>query len=155
MIENGKVYYCCFFKLHNSKLMNTIHKEISVLNDKVDALQELVKNLQYQLHDFLTQNASLPSQETDALPVVTSEIAPNYSLIYKSSPPHAYHHQTVDHVIDDHTVLEDLNLQESHHHNSYVLGLSPDLQVQRLTAQLTAAYNRIAALEEQLLARRI
>jgi len=27
--------------------------------------------------------------------------------------------------------------------------------VQRLTAQLTAAYNRIAALEEQLLARRI
>lgn len=29
--------------------------------------------------------------------------------------------------------------------------LSSDLQVRRLTAQLTAAYNRIAALEEQLL----
>ncbi len=33
--------------------------------------------------------------------------------------------------------------------------LSPELQIQRLTAQLTAAYNRIAALEEQLLSKRI
>ncbi|MEO0540091.1 MAG: hypothetical protein AAFZ80_04400 [Cyanobacteria bacterium P01_A01_bin.105] len=31
---------------------------------------------------------------------------------------------------------------------------SPEIQIQRLTAQLTAAYNRIAALEEQLLAHR-
>lgn len=33
--------------------------------------------------------------------------------------------------------------------------LSPDIQIRRLTAQLTAAYNRIAALEEQLLSHRI
>ncbi|UFP94032.1 hypothetical protein [Gloeobacter morelensis] len=32
--------------------------------------------------------------------------------------------------------------------------LSPEAQIQRLTAQLTAAYNRIAALEDQLMARR-
>ncbi|WP_287130203.1 hypothetical protein [Candidatus Cyanaurora vandensis] len=32
--------------------------------------------------------------------------------------------------------------------------LSPEAQIQRLTAQLTAAYNRIAALEEQLLNKR-
>ena len=32
--------------------------------------------------------------------------------------------------------------------------LSPEAQIQRLTAQLTAAYNRIAALEEQLLSQR-
>jgi uncharacterized coiled-coil protein SlyX len=32
--------------------------------------------------------------------------------------------------------------------------LSPEVQIQRLTAQLTAAYNRIAALEEQLLTHR-
>ena len=30
--------------------------------------------------------------------------------------------------------------------------LAPETQIRRLTAQLTAAYNRIAALEEQLLA---
>ncbi|QQE63879.1 hypothetical protein GFS31_05500 [Leptolyngbya sp. BL0902] len=33
--------------------------------------------------------------------------------------------------------------------------LSQDIQIQRLTAQLTAAYHRIAALEEQLLATRV
>jgi hypothetical protein len=33
--------------------------------------------------------------------------------------------------------------------------LSPEIQIRRLTAQLTAAYNRIAALEEQLLTYRI
>jgi hypothetical protein len=33
--------------------------------------------------------------------------------------------------------------------------LSPEIQIQRLTAQLMAAYNRIAALEEQLLAQRV
>jgi hypothetical protein len=32
--------------------------------------------------------------------------------------------------------------------------LSPQIKIQRLTAQLTAAYNRIAALEEQLLSKR-
>ncbi|MGF1602700.1 MAG: hypothetical protein ACFCU8_11890 [Thermosynechococcaceae cyanobacterium] len=33
--------------------------------------------------------------------------------------------------------------------------LTPEVQIQRLTAQLTAAYNRIAVLEEQLLAQRV
>lgn len=33
--------------------------------------------------------------------------------------------------------------------------LAPEIQIQRLTAQLTAAYNRIAALEEQLLSKRV
>jgi hypothetical protein len=33
--------------------------------------------------------------------------------------------------------------------------LSDEIQIRRLTAQLTAAYNRIAALEEQLLSYRI
>lgn len=33
--------------------------------------------------------------------------------------------------------------------------LSPEVQVQRLTAQLTAAHNRIAALEDQLLSKRM
>jgi hypothetical protein len=33
--------------------------------------------------------------------------------------------------------------------------LTPEIQIRRLTAQLTAAYHRIAALEEQLLAKRV
>jgi hypothetical protein len=33
--------------------------------------------------------------------------------------------------------------------------MAPEMQIRRLTAQLTAAYNRIAALEEQLLSQRM
>jgi hypothetical protein len=33
--------------------------------------------------------------------------------------------------------------------------VSADLQIRRLTAQLTAAYHRIAALEEQIMAQRL
>jgi hypothetical protein len=52
-------------------------------------------------------------------------------------------------------VLIDGTSEMSNSHQNGEKALSADIQVQRLTAQLTAAYNRIAALEEQLLARRI
>jgi hypothetical protein len=51
-------------------------------------------------------------------------------------------------------VLADHNAIESLSHSGEKM-LSSEVQIQRLTAQLTAAYNRIAALEEQLLAQRI
>ncbi|NJK51371.1 hypothetical protein HC931_27705 [Candidatus Gracilibacteria bacterium] len=43
----------------------------------------------------------------------------------------------------------------SRYQNESEQTLSSDIQIRRLTAQLTAAYNRIAALEEQLLDCRI
>lgn len=46
-------------------------------------------------------------------------------------------------------IFTDINFQGGDRH------LTPEIQIQRLTAQLTAAYNRIAALEEQLLLKRI
>jgi hypothetical protein len=52
-------------------------------------------------------------------------------------------------------VLLDGNSDFTNSHQNSEKTISADIQVQRLTAQLTAAYNRIAALEEQLLARRI
>lgn len=51
-------------------------------------------------------------------------------------------------------VLSDHNYLESETQGGERI-LTPEVQIQRLTAQLTAAYNRIAALEEQLLAKRI
>ncbi len=142
--------------------MNTIHKEIAVLNCKVDALNEIVKRLNYQLQDFLTQNHPLPPQQSDSLPTSSASVAQDYSPVYQTSPSSAYHHHNphhnynnIDNVIDDNSVLEDIHPQENYYQHHYLPDISPDLQVQRLTAQLTAAYNRIAALEEQLLARRI
>ena len=49
---------------------------------------------------------------------------------------------------------EDNYSLETYDYSPIELGMSCELQVQRLTAQLTAAYHRIAALEEQLLAKR-
>ncbi|GAB4360684.1 MAG: hypothetical protein Fur0042_30180 [Cyanophyceae cyanobacterium] len=51
-------------------------------------------------------------------------------------------------------ILIDDNYSESSHQN-FEKELTPEIQIQRLMAQLTAAYNRIADLEEQLLSRRI
>jgi hypothetical protein len=58
-------------------------------------------------------------------------------------------------VMEHKDVLIDSRSELSNFHQNSENTLSADIQVQRLTAQLTAAYNRIAALEEQLLARRI
>ena len=49
------------------------------------------------------------------------------------------------------TNLLDMNLQPLMRSRD----VSPELHIRRLTAQVTAAYNRIAILEEQLLAQRI
>ena len=51
-------------------------------------------------------------------------------------------------------VLADDNYSEIDSQNGDRI-LAPEVQIQRLTAQLTAAYNRIAALEEQLMSRRM
>jgi hypothetical protein len=56
-----------------------------------------------------------------------------------------FHHKDV--LEDDEHLEGELSGQSS--------SLAPDMQVRRLTAQLTAAYNRIAALEEQLLSQRV
>lgn len=50
------------------------------------------------------------------------------------------------------TLIDGKGVEIGHHQLKQ--DLSPQVQIQRLTAQLTAAYNRIAALEEQLLANR-
>ena len=52
-------------------------------------------------------------------------------------------------------ILVDDNSSSSASSGSNSDSLAPDTQIRRLTAQLTAAYNRIAALEEQLLTYRI
>ena len=56
--------------------------------------------------------------------------------------------------------LTNLNRKDETHQNSMTnsgndANWSTDIQIRRLTAQLTAAYHRIAALEEQLLSHRI
>jgi hypothetical protein len=59
-------------------------------------------------------------------------------------------------VISATTIEGDINSRSTveNRHQIREQDLDPRIQIQRLTAQLTVAYNRIAALEEQLLAKR-
>ena len=85
----------------------------------------------------------------------TANQTPSIASVSRSAPPtvaKANHYQS---VMEHKDIL--LDEQESH---TLIAPeeeplLTTDLQVRRLTAQLTAAYNRIAALEEQLLACRL
>lgn len=60
---------------------------------------------------------------------------------------HDHLHSSEDILIDDMSIYQDLS-----HHSQADANISCEEQVYRLTAQLTAAYHRIASLEDQLLA---
>lgn len=115
--------------------------QLTALNDKVDALHQLVEQMSHQLTDLIAQqnNPTVDRSEGQAF----SQNTPSPAIASnKASSGHK-------------DVLEDgHNLERLLDYNTNERSLSPDLQIRRLTAQVTAAYNRIAALEEQLLAQR-
>lgn len=122
--------------------MDTVQKQIVTLSHKVDAL--------YQVIDRLSDKV------TESLSEIRKQASPNdYSTSAANHSPYNYRSPSLMGSVMEHKdVLVDNNNDLSNHQSSEKT-LSPDIQVQRLTAQLTAAYNRIAALEEQLLSRRI
>ncbi len=65
------------------------------------------------------------------------------------------HSQTYSKTMSHKDVLDDSDDSALPSNSEGQLIMPPEMQVQRLTAQLTAAYSRIAALEEQLLSRRM
>ena len=67
----------------------------------------------------------------------------------------ASHSQVYSKTMSHKDVLDDVDDSALPTNSEGQLIMPPEMQVQRLTAQLTAAYSRIAALEEQLLSRRI
>lgn len=124
--------------------MDAVQKQVIVLSHKVDALYQIIEQLSNKVSDSVLEIRQIPRTGTGyspSAPYVRPSISESQSLLNS--------------VMEHKDVLIDGNNEiTSSHHNSDK-ALSADIQVQRLTAQLTAAYNRIAALEEQLLARRI
>ncbi len=124
--------------------MDAVQKQIVALSHKIDGLYQLIDQLNGKVSESLAQIKQLPYQESDSFP----------STGYIK--PHGYQSPSLlDSVMEHKDVLIDGKNELSNSHPNSENTLSADIQVQRLTAQLTAAYNRIAALEEQLLARRI
>jgi hypothetical protein len=124
--------------------MDAVQKQIVALSHKIDALYQMIDQLSCKVSDSLTEIKQMPRQETNPF----ASAGQLRSHTYQSP-------SLLDSVMEHKDVLIDGKNEFTNSHQNSENALSADIQVQRLTAQLTAAYNRIAALEEQLLARRI
>lgn len=123
--------------------MDIVYEQINVLVEKVNTLHEMLSDLNSKVE--MSSHRSLVGNQVG----VKEDVVIPMNVVGKNSPYRNYH--SLASALEHKDVLLDDNYLQN---NSWAQEqeLSPELQIQRLTAQLTAAYNRIAALEEQLLA---
>jgi len=121
--------------------MDVLEKQVLELSDKVDSLHGLIAQLTIKVESGMTAphthaegNNVLPDSGMVNRSPALARRAPNPALMHKD-------------ILSDEPYLDGDTSSTSKN-------LSPEIQIQRLTAQLTAAYNRIAALEEQIMAYR-
>ncbi|MGB0564667.1 MAG: hypothetical protein ACPGVO_23145 [Spirulinaceae cyanobacterium] len=129
--------------------MDALQQKIITLQERVDALYSLVEHTHQMVSTSFVQaeTTDSPDQVDPAQPPSQrplTPIAPHRAIALNSELTHK------DVLPDD----EQSSWEQFSDYHGQDQSLSPDLQIRRLTAQVTAAYNRIAALEEQLLARR-
>jgi hypothetical protein len=123
--------------------MDRLTQQVVALTDKVDSLYEMIKHLTKQVSEHLSQDES-----TELVKATPSLL--EYGFSASLNPPQTRPSTSVQEHKD--ILLDDEYVETSYYSREPTL--TADIQIQRLTAQLTAAYNRIAALEEQLLSKR-
>jgi hypothetical protein len=122
--------------------MEPIQAQVTMLTQKVDALHQVIDQVNSRVSEILSTSKTQSPGESAILDDHHPRVVSSSHFQYNES---LYMHKDIlmdSPYIDPETSGEDTTL-------------SPEVQIQRLTAQLTAAYNRIAALEEQLLANRV
>lgn len=126
--------------------METLQKQILTLSNKVEAIYAVIERLDMKLSQILPNSSDhtviVPDIIDDNLP---SPEIPLYDLDQDEFIGTKWEHKDI---------LNDVLYSEI----NYQIGdqqITPEIQIQRLTAQLTAAYHRIAALEDQLLQQRV
>lgn len=125
--------------------MEQLKHQILSLSSKLDDLYEVVEQLDGKLSQTLAEcNLAKACQGKEPDDEKVSDLG-QYQLNNSIGLNSALEHKDV--LVDDIYLDGTIEGGDSQ--------LTPEIQIQRLTAQLTAAYNRIAALEEQLLLRRI
>lgn len=126
--------------------MDSLQEQVSALNLKVDALHQVIEQLGMQTAEIMSSIRQLSKENHHNSHPETMLGRLTY---------HSYQSRTLlDSEMEHKDVLSDINYPDPDAQGGD-RNLTPEVQIQRLTAQLTAAYNRIAALEEQLLAKRI
>lgn len=123
--------------------MEPLQKQILSLSHKVDALHEVISQLDTKVSQTLSECSLARSEAHD-----------NSQENNNSQPYQLKRQINLNPELEHKDVLADGIYPEMNLQAGDKL-LTPEIQLQRLTAQLTAAYNRIAALEEQLLLKRI
>lgn len=123
--------------------MDTLQIQIHELQKKVDRLHELVERISSQINTLTAEQKQGVAEDYSLSPLTAAR--------HQMKPPQRQSLNSMSH--------KDILIDDTSNGSNTISGseqeLSPDIQIRRLTAQLTAAYNRIAALEEQLLSSRI
>jgi hypothetical protein len=148
--------------------MQALEEQIHQLGQQIDTLLPAMEQLSRSLVAVLEQDHHRNYSSAAATsPMLIEEQVGNghgYSehgyLGHSSGHGSGHGHSSHGHSYQHEPLFEHKDiLLEGEHVDSHLpiapKVISPEVQIQRLTAQLTAAYNRIAALEEQLLARRV
>lgn len=118
--------------------IDVVQKQVLELSGKVDTLHGLLEQLTEKVSGIaVMQNISAHQDSRPEMGGVN--VSP--AAMRRAVDPSMMHKD----ILSDEPHLEADKSGSSQN-------LSPEVQIQRLTAQLTAAYNRMAALEEQILA---
>ncbi len=123
--------------------MDSLQEQIAGLSTRVDALHQVIDRLNERIAIALPEVGALAGVGQNSRVAVASGFSRHINQ----------HRADFDTAMEHKDVLTDDGYFDSES-QSGDRELTADIQVQRLTAQLTAAYNRIAALEEQLLSHR-
>lgn len=136
--------------------METLQKQILTLSNKVEAIYAVIERLDMKLSQVLPHSSDLSDHTVivpDSLPSLPDIIDDNLP-----SPEIPLYDLDQDEYIGTKWEHKDILNDVLYSEMNYQIGgqeITPEIQIQRLTAQLTAAYHRIAALEDQLLQERV
>jgi hypothetical protein len=133
--------------------MEPLQAQITTLAHKVDLVYEILDRL---YHD-ITENVDNPAIRSGALSVERARNLEDAKRFERGARRRNYSDASNNYRSNGYPDLAN-GANSSQAQADWAIAqqdiLSPQVQIQRLTAQLTAAYTRIAALEEQLLAKR-
>lgn len=121
--------------------MDKLTNHIKELENKISSLHQLVERIGERVNVLSERKTTISSPysfgsfNTKGENETNEQGEPAYSIAHKD-------------ILSDDTRRDRKNPTQEK-------DLAPEIQIRRLTAQLTAAYNRIAALEEQLLTYRV
>ena len=121
--------------------MDTLPQQMNYISARLESMHQLIEQLDLKISQLYRDRKSTSEWEKE--PSLTSDYRGGQQSRTSEFLNNGLLHKD---ILSDHSFSE-------FDHRKREKELTPEIQIQRLTAQLTAAYNRIAALEEQLLLR--